>query len=205
MANLGLLGALAGAGQALSNFGADIVRRREEALKWAEEEAKYQRERADKLTDTKSLYAHEDTLAANREAGADRRNTADNEAADARVAAQHENRMAEIGAEQKGQKEIHQIDAQATLEREKVIEQLRATNETANIKLRNQVEADDVQGVKYGERYSVNPKSGRPYSDPNSPYTELILVKKDGSIVHTGKLILAPQNRSGQDGEDNPY
>lgn len=51
MASYGLLGAIAGAGQALQTIGANMEKRRQDALEWARAEAKAQRERAQKLAD----------------------------------------------------------------------------------------------------------------------------------------------------------
>ena len=197
MANLGLLGALAGAGQAMSNFGADLIRRREAALAWAQKEAEYQRARADKKEDIATEFGQQKEITTMRETAADERNRADIEA---RAAEKAKDRT--FQAEDREDTQTFELRKQreqqaATLEREKIIESLKQSNSEKDTKLRHELEGQDVQGVKYGLRYNAQGKR-----DDNSPYTELLKVLKNGQIVHTGKLILAPQNRSGQDDEN---
>ena len=209
MANLGLLGAVAGLGQGLQTFGADLVKRRDQALEWARQEAEDQRKELEHKQELQDQYTHEQNLTVYREEHANARNAADNTAAAQRATdtanVAHANRMEEIKAEQIGQRDIHAADAQAAQDLARLKSDLDQSNSEKDAKLKHDLDSQDVAGIKYGERYSVNPKSKRPYSDPNSQYTELLIVKKDGSIVHTGKLILAPQNHSGQDNPDNPY
>jgi hypothetical protein len=100
-------------------------------------------------------------------------------------------------------KALENLDREWEMNKGRTLEELRQKNDKASIELRQKLEGDDVVGVKYGERWSINPNTNRPYKDPKSDYTELLIVKKNGRIVHSGKLILAPQNRSDQDGESS--
>jgi hypothetical protein len=201
MANLGLLGALAGAGQALTNIGEDLVKRREQALEWARKEAEYQRQRVDKVSDTQTLYAHEDTMQASREQAATDRSTASDQAAAERQQKQQDFELNKLGKQQTFEATQKDKDRAAELEKEKLVKSIEHSNSQDDIKLRQQLENQTTQGVRYGLRY--NPATGK--RNDTSPYTELLIVRKDGSTVHTGKLILAPQDRTNQDDGSSPY
>jgi hypothetical protein len=209
MANLGLLGALSGVGQAMSTIGADIVKRREQALEWAQQEARDQRRALERKDEQEAGFAHETALTAYREEQATKRNDADNAAADARTTATIEGQKERDAADREYQSGEKAKDRKAERDLATLRSSLDAQNDAASARLKQQLESGDVAGVKYGEKYSQPMKNGQPYGRPvrddKSPYSELLLVRKDGSIVHSGKLILAPQNRSGQDGEDSPY
>lgn len=205
MANLGLLGAVAGLGQGLQTFGADLVKRREQALEWARQEAEDQRKSLERQQEIQAGYQHEDTVTAFREDQANKRSQAELDARSTEKAADRTFQATESAKDRQSRESISAADNQAAADLARLKSDLDQSNDEKDAKLKHDLEAGDVQGVKYGQRYSVNPKSGRPYSDPKSPYTELLLVKKNGDIVHTGKLILAPENKAGQDNPDNPY
>lgn len=203
MANLGLLGAVAGLGKGLQDFGAELVARREKALEWAQKLAEDQRKEAADAQARQETFAQQDKTVATEQGGMDRRTqaTIDADAARQKALFGHEDVSREDTQQFTAQQNA--IDHAATLDRETAIEQLRHQDDIDSKRLEHQLSQSDVAGIKYGEKYSVNPKSGRPYADPNSPYAEVLLVKKDGSIVHTGKLMLAPQQQ--QQDDSDPY
>lgn len=72
MASLGLLGALGGFGEGLTKMGEDIIKRREQALEWARQEAIEQRRlaaRAAEKSDDRQFETSKTIYQANRQAG----------------------------------------------------------------------------------------------------------------------------------------
>lgn len=178
---MGLLGALGGLGQGLTDVGKQLYLRRERALEEARKLAEEQRNREFKSNenrlDREAQAANTSTLEAGR--------ASRNEALIAGRAAEGEaNRTSREGIAAKNraaQKELVTLRAR-----------LEASNEAAAKRLADTLSADDVHSVQYGDLDA----QGR---------AEVFVVLKNGTIRPTGKKVRVPRNYQpyAEDSEDD--
>jgi hypothetical protein len=165
VARMGLLGALAGLGEGISDVGKDMARRREQALEDAKELAKEQRaqaarsaERADQRSfDIDKFNASQSAL--------DRRAAANQEAIAGRQAAGFEHQEKMLGDRAVMAKDLATYKAG-----------LSADNTERGIRLRDALSKEKIKGIK----------PGRVAKDG---YIEVIGVKGDGSLKPTGQWV----------------
>lgn len=193
MANFGLLGALSGLGQGMTQAGESIIARRERALAEAKALAAEQRKRAQQLEDKasdrdfelKTLGVKGEQAAARTELAVKGRLEAIDRTA-GHAAARQEDSQA-FTAEQKA--------ADRAAQRELV--KVRAQAERENIRfsktLQDQLDDDNTQGITYGKQ------------DPKRPdYKRLLIIKKDGSVVDGGAWAYKPARADDEEEQNKP-
>lgn len=186
MPKLGLLGAIGGFGQALQTYGSDMVRRREQALDWARREAEHQRTRAEKKEDVGEERDFQLKITGERERAADERSTAQIEAMDRRTEAERDFKKSERVERQKFDASEGAKDRAARVALERLQGSLQSARTAAEIRLRDQLQADDVHAVQYGA------------PDANG-YAEVFVVTESGKVRRTGQRVYRPK----EDEEDD--
>lgn len=179
MANLGLLGAIGGFGQALQTAGKDIIARRERALENARQLAKEQRDRANKIEDREDLQAHGLEELGIREEGDNRRTAANIRARREEKAEDREFRAQEREEDRAFKREEKATDRAQQIELTRLKSQLDAANSAAAERLKKQLEGNEVRGIKYGA----------PDEKGLSPVFKIL---KDGTVVYSGQRIRLP-------------
>lgn len=177
--DLGLIGAIGGLGQAVSKIGDDIVKRRERALEWAQQEAMRQRELAAKREDATTSFQRDMTLTTLKEDRADARNDADNRAATERT------RLIQ-GSEDARQSRQIQAQRDLAVLRGRIDKEIAAARGAVDehiAQLRDQLGQDDTKAVQYGQ------------PDKNG-YAEVFIITNSGQVKRTGQKVYKPQTTS---------
>ena len=191
MAKMGLLGALGGFGEFLSKTGSDMAARRERALenarRMAEEERKYQRTRRDTVLDREDQQDHQLTELGIREKRADARTTATLAATAANRREDREFRRTERIEGQKYRTSERIATQGERRELAKLQSSLQGARTDKEIRLREQLSADDVHAVQYGEPDARG-------------YAEVMVVTKSGAIRSTGKRVYRPKKPEDEEG-----
>jgi hypothetical protein len=175
---MGLLGALGGLGQGLTQVGRDIHVRRERALEEARKEAEYQR----RLADTRENKRMDQDFELGKTAAVEARR-------DARLEYTTKARQTEKQAD-RGWREK---EADKKFGRDKELATLRANLARDNSKyaaeLSDKLSQDDITRVEYGA------------PDANG-YAEVIAVTKDGKLRPTGQKVYKPKLNYAPDDEE---
>jgi hypothetical protein len=178
VAKMGLLGALAGVGDALQTAGTTLMQRREKALEDARRLAEYER----KMADQKAAKQEEREFDLGKTAALEDRK-------DARVEFTTKARAAEKVEDRKFRATEKAEDRSHASELVKLRSSLARDNEVATAKLRDKLEGDDVRGIQYGA--------------PNaSGQSEVIVVTKSGGVRRTGMLVYRPAVDKDEEDED---
>lgn len=170
--NLGLIGAIGGLGQGLTQIGNDIVKERERALEWAQQEAMRQRELAAKREDATTAFTREKELQTQAEQSRANIERLSQSAQDRRTAFVQ------------GKEDIRQQKSLASQrDLAKLRGQIERDNSTYSARLRDQLSADDVHGIVYGP------------PDKNG-YSEVFTITNDGHQRSTHMKAFRPMTTS---------
>ena len=171
MASYGLLGALAGAGQALQTIGQDMQRRRDQALQWAREEMREQQRRTERVAD--------------RNFQADLQREITGAQIDARAEGQRfaaKTNLERDEQRQQGRIALADREAAARERLARLNHQLQSSQSERDIRLRAELARQNAVGVEYGT--------------PNQQgQAEIIIVRRDGTTQNTGRYVAAPRTR----------
>ena len=192
MASLGLLGAIGGVGKALENIGSDIVKRRERALEWLREESKYQRQVADQNARDDKNFGQQKQLQDERLTSQAEQNRIEREARQAEKAEDRQIKRLETEDERAYKDRVRAEELRGRKEMARLEAGLSRSNTEAGIRLRKKLGVGVNEGFK-----SVM------YGPPDEKgMAEVILLKPDGTMQHTGSKVYRPATTSQITGDD---
>lgn len=188
MAKLGLLGALGGLGSALQDTGKFILARRERALEAARQEAEAQRRFLERQQLAGEQRAYDTEKTTFQEGRRDARTQAQIDASAARDKGRQSFQSQERVAGQQFQASQKERDIEAQKDLARLRSSLQKEESAASARLQDQLSADNVHAVQYGE--------------PNAQgYAEVIVILKDGTTRKTGQRVYRPKKDEEEEGE----
>lgn len=189
--DLGLLGAIGGAGQALQTAGADIIKRREQALENARKDAEDQQREAQRMTEIQVTHNLDMEEINTRETAADARTQKEIDARAASDAADRTDRKAEREQDRSFRASESQKDRDARVELARLTNSLEGARSASEINLRHQLQADDVKSVQYG-------------APDAQGYSPVFVVTSSGAVKPTGKKVYRPETTNQVVAGNNP-